>query len=116
MRLGRVAKLSDEEIAAASTDEWATSELFDEREKAAILWADRVTRNIAKSDTEAQNRVRRQFSEPELVELTMAICQFALLNRFNDSLWMDLDDGAPPGANLYIEQQAFQRYAAAMYR
>jgi len=51
-----------------------------------------------------------------MVELTLAIGLFAFLNRFNDSLWMDLDDGAPPGANLHIEPDAFRRYARGMYK
>lgn len=55
------------------------------------------------------------FTFEERVELTLAIGLFALLNRFNDSLWMDLDDGAPPQAVIRIPTEAFQRYAETMY-
>lgn len=66
-------------------------------------------------DAAAREEVARHFSPLELAELTMAICQFALLNRMNDSLWMDLDEGARPGTNIHIEREAFERYASGMY-
>ena len=97
-------------------DEWQHLPAFDGRDRAAILWADRVTRNVAGEDAEARAEVERHFSPDELVELTLAIGLFAFLNRFNDSMWMDLDEGAPTGANLYIEPEAFRRYASGMYR
>lgn len=96
-------------------DDWMDSPVLSARDRAAVLWADRVTRNTAADDDEARAIVERHFAPDELVELTLVIGEFAFLNRFNDSLWMDLDDGAPAGANLYIEPEDFRRYAAAMY-
>lgn len=96
-------------------DDWQHSSVLDARDRAAVLWADRVTRNVAATDDEARAEVQRHFLPPELVELTLVIGEFAFLNRFNDSLWMDLDDGAPEGANLYIEPEQFRRYAGNMY-
>lgn len=116
MRLGRVAKLTDTEIDAVREDTWEDCPELDERDRTAILWADRVTRNLAGRDAAARARLERSFSEAEQVELTLVIGLFALLNRFNDSLWMDLDDGAPPHAVLSIPPDAFRRYAATMYR
>jgi AhpD family alkylhydroperoxidase len=116
IKLGRLASLTTEEIEAASGDDWESCPTLDEREKAAIMWADRVTRNLTDTDAEARKRVEALFTEDELVELTLVSCLFAMLNRFNDSLWLDLDDeGAPPGANLYIGTDAFRRYAERMY-
>jgi hypothetical protein len=82
---------------------------------AAIAWADLVTRNEAHADPAAWSRLRRSFSQAEAVELTLAACLFNFLNRFNDTMWLELDDGAPPGAQLHIEPEAFRRYAASMY-
>ena len=93
----------------------AASGLFDERDMAAIAWADLVTRNEAHADPAAWSRLRRSFSQAEAVELTLAACLFNFLNRFNDTMWLELDDGAPPGAQLHIEPEAFRRYAASMY-
>ena len=54
-------------------------------------------------------------SPGKLFEITLAIGLFAFLNRFSDSIWIDLDDGAPRGAHLYIEPDRFQSYARGMY-
>jgi hypothetical protein len=74
-----------------------------------------VTRNEAHADPAAWARLRGSFSEDQVVELTLAACLFNFLNRFNDTMWLELDDGAPPGAPLYIEPDAFRTYAASMY-
>ena len=73
-----------------------------------------MTRNEAHADPAAWERVRRSFDEPEAIELTLAACLFNFLNRFNDTMWLELDDGAPPEAQLMIEPYAFRRYADAM--
>jgi hypothetical protein len=82
---------------------------------AAIVWADRVTRNEAHADPAAWTRLHDSFTQAQVVELTLAVCLFNFLNRFNDTMWLELDDGAPPGAELYIEPEVFRRYAASMY-
>ena len=107
--------MTDEEIDAVSGDAWEESGLFDGRDLAAIRWADRVTRNEAHADVQAEAAARAEFSDAEFVELTLAAALFNFLNRFNDTMWLELDDGAPPGANLHIHRDAFERYAAAMF-
>jgi alkylhydroperoxidase family enzyme len=97
-----------------SGEDPAATGLFDERDLAAIEWADRVTRNEAHADPAAWDRLRASFSEAEAVELTLAACLFNFLNRFNDTMWLELDGGAPPGAVLHIEPEAFRKYATAM--
>jgi hypothetical protein len=59
--------------------------------------------------------MRASFDEPEAIELTLAACLFNFLNRFNDTMWLELDDGAPAGARLSIEPDAFRRYADGMF-
>jgi len=114
VRLGRVAGLTDEEIDAVTHGSWERSNLFGERDQAAILWAERVTRNEAHADPTAWERLRAAFTEAQAIELTLAVCLFNFLNRFNDALWLELDAGAPPGTNLFIGPEAFRRYAARM--
>ena len=89
-------------------------ERFDARDRAAIVWADRVTRNEAHADPEAWDRLREVFTDEEVVELTLASSLFNFLNRFNDTMWLELDGGAPEGANLFIDPDAFRRYAEAI--
>ncbi|HSL09995.1 MAG TPA: hypothetical protein VLA82_01595 [Actinomycetota bacterium] len=89
--------------------------MFGERERVAIAWADRVTRNEAHADAALWDRVRSVFDEDEVVELTLAACLFNFLNRFNDTMWLELDGGAPANARLSIPPASFRRYADAMY-
>jgi len=61
---------------------WAEAgALFDERERAALAWAETVTR-VAETGVpdEAYQAARRIFSERELVDLTIAI---SLMNAYN---------------------------------
>ena len=73
-----------------------------------------MTRNEAPADPAAWSRLRGSFSEEEVVELTLAACLFNFLNRFNDTMWLELDEGAPPGAQLHIEPEAFRKYATTI--
>jgi len=59
---------------------WPQSELFSERQRAALAWADSVT-DIAKTHApdELYSELAGRFSEKELVALTVAI---ALMNAF----------------------------------
>jgi alkylhydroperoxidase family enzyme len=98
-----------------SGEEPALSEVFDERDLAAIMWADRVTMNEAHADPAAWERLRRSFDQAQAVELTLAVCLFNFLNRFNDTMWLELDEGAPPKAQLHIELDAFRRYAMTIH-
>ena len=51
-----------------------------------MLWAEHVTRNTARSRDDVFAEVRKQFSEPEIVELTLICGMFNMFNRFMDSL------------------------------
>ncbi|MCA1470008.1 carboxymuconolactone decarboxylase family protein [Bradyrhizobium sp. IC3195] len=61
---------------------WAEAgHLFDERERAALAWAETITR-VAETNVpdEAYQAVRKVFGERELVDLTIAI---SLMNAYN---------------------------------
>lgn len=74
------------------TDGYMESDLFTPREKAAILWAEHVTLNTARSKDDVFEEVRKHFSEAEIVELTMVSGLFNLFNRFMDSLGIPLEE------------------------
>lgn len=61
------------------------------REKAAVMWAEHVTRNTARSRDDVFEEVRRHFSEGELVELTLIVGMFNMFNRFMDSLHLAIE-------------------------
>ena len=63
-----------------------------EREKAAVLWAEHVTKNTARSRDDVFEQVKQVFSEGEIVELTMMSGFFNFFNRLMDSLHIPLED------------------------
>ena len=59
----------DDEVVARATD----SEHFDERQRAALGWADAIAWDSDRADDELWRRLHAAFSEPELVELGYSI-------------------------------------------
>ena len=84
--LGQAAGITHDQIIAISSEDYLTSELFSEREKSAILWAENMTRNTAQKNTEVYDRLRANFTEGEIVEITILCAMFNMINRINDSL------------------------------
>ncbi len=67
------------------------SPILTPREKAAVLWAEHVANNTAKDRDDVYTIVAEQFSESELVELTM-VCSFRnMRTRLHDSLHLELE-------------------------
>jgi AhpD family alkylhydroperoxidase len=65
---------------------WRESPLFSDAEKAALEWTEAVTRLSDHGvDDEVYDRVRAQFSEDQISELTFAIGVINLWNRLNIS-------------------------------
>jgi alkylhydroperoxidase family enzyme len=62
------------------------SSLFDEKDKATILYAERVTRGAAASRGESLQQLRQFYDEGQIVELTLVICLANFTNRFSDAL------------------------------
>jgi alkylhydroperoxidase family enzyme len=60
--------------------------LFDEKDKAVILHAERVTRGASAIRDGSLKELRQFFDEGQLVELTLVICAANFTNRFNDAL------------------------------
>ena len=67
------------------------SDLLNDREKAAVLWAEHVTRNTARERDDVFDQVHAIFSEQEIVELTMISGLFNFRNRYMDSLKIPLE-------------------------
>ena len=84
MASSKPAGVTAEQIAALPF--YQRSPLFDEKEKATILYADRVTRAAATIRPAELEELRRFYDEGQIVELTLAICMANFTNRFNDAL------------------------------
>jgi uncharacterized peroxidase-related enzyme len=90
--LGQAAGITDNQVIAIGTDDYLTSGLFSKREKAAILWATHVTLNTAKEENGVFEKVRAEFDEQEIVELTLICSFFNFFNRVMDSLQVPVEE------------------------
>ncbi len=71
--LGRLAGLTQAQLAALSRTDAPASAEFAPRERAAIAWAALVAPNIAKRDEAVFNELKKYFSDAQVVEIT-ALC------------------------------------------
>ena len=63
---------------------WRETDPFTDRERAALLWAESVTLlNEGHVPDEVYEEVRKQFSEEELIDLTLAVASINSWNRLN---------------------------------
>jgi alkylhydroperoxidase family enzyme len=82
----RALGITEDELVLIGSDEWAISPAFSERERAAILWADRVARRLARRDRIAFETVREHYSDEELVELTLVSSLGSMADRLTNAL------------------------------
>lgn len=64
----------------------ATSELYDDRERTALAYADAMTRTGEEISDELFERLRRHFDEDQIVELTAIIAWENSSSKFNHAL------------------------------
>ena len=74
---------------------YQNSDVFDEKEKMTIRFADIVTRGATAVDADVLDYVGRFYSEDEIVELTMVISLANMVNRINDTLKIEPDMDQP---------------------
>src|SRR5581483_5534825 len=88
---GKALGLHTDDLEALQGDLYKTSPRFNERERAAIAWAEAMTLNTAKHSGPVWDNMRRLFSDAEIVEISMAAAMFNMINRLNDSFWTELE-------------------------
>jgi alkylhydroperoxidase family enzyme len=89
--LGQALGLSDAEFDALKEDSYRDNPLFNEKEKATLWWAEEMTKNTAKSNIAVWKEMKRLFSDAEIVEISLNISMFAMINRLNDSFHTELE-------------------------
>ncbi len=89
--LGQALGLKDEEFDALRSDEYRDSPLFNEKEKAAMAWAEAMTLNTAKRDNKVWDELKKHFSDAEIVEISLITGMFNMINRLNDSFRTELE-------------------------
>jgi alkylhydroperoxidase family enzyme len=60
---------------------WRESSYYSKRERAALAWAEAVTKNEVSDELYAE--VKEQFTEEEMVDLTLAVTSTNTWNRIN---------------------------------
>lgn len=118
--------ISDPELEAMMDDSYATSPLFNERDRAAIAWAEAMTNNTALREGAVWDGMEANFDESEIVEISMAAAMFNMINRLNDSFrteletveynqkqWDAVDDKRPQVAEIEAYAGRFAETGAA---
>jgi alkylhydroperoxidase family enzyme len=107
--------VTPDEVALVTSDEWETAPAFTDRERAAILWADRTARRLARRDAAAYRVVREHLSERELVELTATVSLACMANRLTNALRISPEGptGLSPGGPAMDE--ALARWSREMF-
>ena len=75
---------SDEKLHALNA--WESSDRFDERERLALTYADAMAFTDRDVDDELFDRLRSEFSEEEIIELTAKIAWENASSRFNRAM------------------------------
>ena len=77
-------------------DAWREAPMYTDRERAALAWAEAVTKLEKKEvPDDVYEEVLRQFSEEELVDLTMSVIAINCYNRINVAFRTPAGDYVP---------------------
>ena len=88
---GRLAGLTEDQLAALATDDCADSCHFSRRERAAVLWAEHVASNTAKRRDDVFDRLTPHFNDQEIVELTGVCAMGNQMDRIYNALRLPLE-------------------------
>ncbi|MFJ6566472.1 carboxymuconolactone decarboxylase family protein [Streptomyces sp. NPDC091292] len=86
-----------EEEFADAVEEWRTAESFDERTRLAAEYAERYALDHHGLDEEFWARMSAQYSQAEIVELSMSIGSWLAFGRLNHVLGLDAQCVLPTG-------------------
>lgn len=102
MELGRALGLTQDQINLLEGDDWKDSNLFDDKEKAVIRWADEVSKFKAKNNDFAFNEMKKYFSNRQIVELTFICGMWHLSGRLAEALHLVVE---PPGGRIEFQAE-----------
>ena len=88
---GKKSGVSQEQIGALAF--YRRSAAFDEKEKAVLLFAERMTRGSSAMRESGITDLKQYFSDDQIVELTLTVAISNFTNRFNDALSVTPDLG-----------------------
>lgn len=85
----RVTEIEGGEAKLAELADWRNSRAFSELERAALELAERITHTGQKVDDALFERLKKLFSEKQIVELTAAIALENFRSKFNPALGIE---------------------------
>ena len=85
------APATEAQIAAAQGSDYMNSSDLNDRQKAAVRWAEAVTTMTARDDDAAFAEMKKHFSEKQIVELTVFCGMWNYSNRLCEALHVDLE-------------------------
>ena len=111
--LGKKIGLTEAQIAAAQGDAYRASPDLDEKQKAAVRWAEAVTKMTARDDDDAFAEMKRHFSEKQIVELTVFCGMWNYSNRLCEALHVDLER---PDKRIEFQKEIGRPFERRIYR
>ena len=84
-----MAEIAGGEAKLAELADWRKSRAFSDLERVALEYAERITYTDQKVDDALFDRVKRHFSEPQIVELTAAVALENFRSKFNPTLGIE---------------------------
>lgn len=87
--------------------EFQTHPAFNEAERAALEFAVAAAGNPNAVDEEISSNLRKYWNEGEIVEILGVISLFGFLNRWNDSMATELENGAIETGNKYLMKRGW---------
>ncbi|OGL60392.1 MAG: hypothetical protein A3J27_12705 [Candidatus Tectomicrobia bacterium RIFCSPLOWO2_12_FULL_69_37] len=95
----------------AAEGDFENSAALSPKQKCVVRWAELVTKNEAKRDKKCWEEIKTHFSPQEIIELTVVICHFNLMNRLNDTLQLDLETPPPSMRSTTVAPEKLKKYA-----
>ena len=89
-RRGKLINMYRMLLHAPALADWRASKLFTERERAALAYAETMTRDITVAD-DVFAEVKRHFNTREIVELTVLVGSYNMNARVVQALQLDLE-------------------------
>lgn len=87
--------------------EFETSSAFTEKEKAALSFALHSSTVPNSVDDHVSERLRKHWPEGEIVEILGVVSLFGFLNRWNDSMGTEIEEGAAESAEVHLKKSGW---------
>ncbi|MBW8198823.1 carboxymuconolactone decarboxylase family protein [Flagellimonas abyssi] len=89
--------------------EYRTHNAFSEAEKAALDFALAASQVPNTVNADIKKELHKHWNDGEIVEMMGVISLFGYLNRWNDSMGTDIEDGAVESAEKYLGEVGWQK-------